>query len=155
MRGTFLALLLFASAVRVQPEEVLTARALAAGFPGTTVYLALVLEIQEGWVIQAHTPTLAYLIPTVLVVEPVPGVQVGKVIYPEPVEKFFSFARARLAVYSGTVVFIVPLTIEADASPGLRVLRGRLQVQPCTDTYCLFPEEREIFLHLWVLAKVP
>lgn len=124
-----------------------------AGHPGSTAYIAVVLRISEGWAIQAHKPSLPYLIPTTLSLDPAPGLSPKEVIYPEPVEKSLAFARRKIAVYVGTVVFLVPLTIEADAEPGLRTIRGVLVVQPCTDTYCLLPEQYEVLIMVWVIPQ--
>lgn len=127
----------------------------AAGLPGTTVYLALILELPEGWAIQAHEPTLEYLLPTVLFLEAAEDVEVAEVRYPPPQEKYLGFARRTLKVYTGPVILAVALRIADGARPGPRLLRGWLQFQPCTDAYCLFPEEREVFLRLWVLPRGP
>lgn len=124
-----------------------------AGHPGSTVYAAVVVQISDGWAIQAHKPSLPYLIPTTLSLHPAPGLSPGGVIYPEPVEKTLAFAGRKIAVYVGTVVFLVPLTIEADAEPGLRTTRGVLVFQPCTDTYCLFPEQYEVLIMVWVIPQ--
>lgn len=138
--------------VQAQPgEEVLGLKTWAAGRPGSTVNLVVVLEIPEGWALQAHQPSLPHLIPTVLAVEPAADVQVEEIRYPEPQEKYMAFAKRALAVYTGTAAIVVVLRIAEGAAPGLRVLPARLRFQLCTATYCLFPEEREFLVGVWVL----
>ncbi len=136
---------------QVEQPPVVMASALLAARPGTEVLIAVTAEILEGWAIQAHVPTLPYLIPTTLSFDPVPGISVGDIIYPEPALKKMAFAKEELAVYTGLVIFLVPLRVEEGAQPGLRVLRGKLYYQPCTENYCRFPEELEVSFLLLVV----
>lgn len=147
----FLMNFIFLANGQVEELPVVMADAVVAARPGMEVLIAITAEILEGWSIQAHEPSLPYLIPTSLSFEPVPGIIFGDVIYPEPVWKQVAFAKERLLVYTGYVIFLVPVKIAEDAEPGFKVLHGKLFYQPCTDTYCRFPEELEVSLLLLIV----
>jgi len=106
---------------------------------------------------QAHRPTLPHLIPTVLTVDPVPGVRFGDVIYPQPERKHLAFARRELEVYTGEVLFLTPFTVALDAPPGVRRVRAELQYQACSSSACLLPEVvvLEIVLYVLPLERLP
>lgn len=137
---------------QVDQPPVVMASAVLAARPGTEVLIAVTAEILEGWAIQAHMPTSPNLIPTTLSFDPVPDLSFGEIIYPEPVPKKVAFAKEKLLVYTGLVVFLVPLKVAEGAQPGLRVLRGKLSYQPCTESYCRFPEELEVSFLLLVVT---
>ena len=46
--------------------------------------VAVVLEVADGYHINAHVPTLEYLIPTNVVFQPPAGIQVSEPLYPPP-----------------------------------------------------------------------
>ncbi len=123
------------------PENVVTVRALA---PTTGIKanskstLTLELTIVEPFHINANPASEDYLIPTVAVVKPAPGLKVSKPIYPKPVLKKFSFYEGMLKVYEGTVQIKIPLETDGNFKP--TALTGTLKYQACNDQACLAPK---------------
>jgi len=94
--------------------------------------------IAPGWHVNAHFPRDGFLVPTTLTLEPPPGVEVGEVVYPEPVEHELAFAGGRRALlYEGTLRMMAPLA--GNPAPGAPPLRAQLRYQACDATRCLPP----------------
>ncbi len=98
--------------------------------------------LASGWHVNAHKPRDEFLIPTTVTFTPPPGVRVGEVVYPEPVEKRLSFGDKPLLLYEGTVPFTASLagTPAAGAGP----LKAVFRYQACDDTRCLPPRTLEL-----------
>jgi len=132
-------------------QTVVWADAGLAVYPGTAAAIVVTLDVLEGWYILDRAPPLPQLIPTQVVVHGPPGISVGEVQYPEPMRKWFSFARRELGVYTGEVEFIVPFVVAPDAEPGVRTIRAVLTYQPCSDRVCRPPEEEELLVSVRIL----
>lgn len=100
---------------------------------------AVVLKIKEGWHVNAHEPTLDYLIGTTLDWGSQPGLMVNQIRYPEPTRLELGFAEETLEVYEGKVPIFLTVRPDASGDSGDRRLRGRLRVQACNDQTCLRP----------------
>jgi len=118
--------------VRASAEQV-EARA------GETVEATVRLSIASGYHVNANPATERFLIPTSLEVEPEAGLLVGKIIYPKPLTKKFSFAETPLAVYEGDARITMSVRVPRDAAPAQHTLAARLRVQPCDDEKCYPP----------------
>ena len=127
-----------ASNTIVAPRLAADADRLAQGKP---FRLALVAEIKAGWHVNSHTPKEDFLIPTVVKLEPAPGLVFSPVQYPRHKETKFSFSEQPLAVYEGKAVFLVPGTVDPKAATGPRTLKAVISYQPCNDNQCLPPAE--------------
>ncbi|HEY9402375.1 MAG TPA: protein-disulfide reductase DsbD domain-containing protein [Pyrinomonadaceae bacterium] len=121
-----------AGIVRASAEQV-EARA------GETVGATVRLSIASGYHVNANPATERFLIPTSLEVEPEAGILVGKIVYPKPLTKKFSFAETPLAVYEGDARITMSVRVPRDATPGQHTLAARLRVQPCDDEKCYPP----------------
>lgn len=106
---------------------------------GQAVDGALVLEVEEGWHVNAHRPTFDYLIGTTLDWEKVADVSVANVRYPTPERFELDFAGDAIDVYQGTAPIFFDVRPTSAAAPGERRLTGRLRVQACNDRTCLQP----------------
>ncbi|MGB7925781.1 MAG: protein-disulfide reductase DsbD domain-containing protein [Pyrinomonadaceae bacterium] len=118
-----------ASVVRVE------AAAVEAEAGGATE-AAVKLTITNGYHVNANPPSMAYLIPTELSVEPSEGITAGKPVYPASITKKFAFSDTPLAVYEGETTIKVPLKIAAGASQGERDVKAKVRVQACDDKAC-------------------
>mgnify|MGYP001121873584 CR=1 FL=1 len=139
---------------QVQPAP-LFASAYLAAFPGGTVHLAVVVDIEENWAIPAAEATIRGLAPTRLSLELPPGFLSAEVVYPAPKKKWLPFLKAHLDVYEGPVIFLVALTLAEDAPLGLQLVRIRLEYQACTATVCLLPEALDLSCLVAVVQKPP
>ena len=109
--------------------------------PGKPFRLAVVADIKPGWHVNSHTPKEDFLIPTVVKLNPAPGLTFSAVTYPKHKETKFSFSDQPLAVYEGKAVFLVSGSVAAKAAPGPRTLTAVISYQPCNDNQCLPPTE--------------
>lgn len=104
----------------------------AARRRGRSVEVTLTAHIPSGSHIEPHIPPWPNLIPTVVEVD---GLQDAAVDYPEPVRKDLGFAEMALAVYEGTVRFV----IRGEMTAGVETVRGTVSYQPCVGGACLPP----------------
>ncbi|MGH9396561.1 MAG: hypothetical protein ACRD18_06895 [Terriglobia bacterium] len=72
--------------------------------PGAATRAAVVAQITPGFHINDHHPSLDYLIPTVLKLEPGKIFSVEKVSYPHGKTEKFVFSDTGLSVYEGQIV---------------------------------------------------
>ncbi|TVQ30681.1 MAG: DUF255 domain-containing protein [Phycisphaeraceae bacterium] len=126
--------------------------------PGDTFAAALVLEIEEGWHLNANPPSAPFIVPTVMDVrtDGERAVERLDIKYPtgEPIE--FEFMDGPLDVYHGRAVIIARLRAPADLSPDSdSPLRLRLlyNVQACDTGTCLTPEQGEMLIETPIAAQ--
>jgi thiol:disulfide interchange protein DsbD len=112
--------------------------------PGSGFQVAVIAELEQGWHINAHKPTLEYLIPTTLSLEPAEGFTFGEIQYPEPIRLKFEFAEQELEVYEGQVILRFPVTVARKEPPRQKIINATLQYQACNDQVCLAPARVEI-----------
>jgi thioredoxin:protein disulfide reductase len=132
-----------ASVVRV---EATGAEAAAGG----TASASVKLTIKDGYHVNANPPSMSYLIPTELRVEPIEGITAGKPAYPSSITKKFAFSETPLAVYEHEAVITLPLKIAGTASKGARALNAKLRVQACDDKACYKPDTLETSIPLTI-----
>lgn len=120
---------------------------------GATAKAAVVAQISPGYHINDNKPTLDYLIPTELKLEPIKGMTVTKVVYPKGELKSFAFSDTKLSVYEGTLDVGVLLGITRTASPGTYTLKGKLAYQACNDHACLPPKSVPVTLAVKVVPR--
>lgn len=140
-----------------QSDRVVKAQAYAsvdAVRPGDKFKLAVVLNVEPGYHINAHVPSDPGLIATAISLEPTPGIRFSEPDYPAPVYQRFEFMPdTDLAVHDGTVYIVIDA--EADKSLAQRptVIRGTLTVQSCNDKLCLIPSDIKLELPIRVASK--
>jgi thiol:disulfide interchange protein DsbD len=121
--------------------------------PGDRVAAAVVLEIRQGYHVNAHQPTLDYLIPTTLEVEAPEGISVEQVRYPKPRVQKFGFSEEPLAVYEGRAVLRFDLMVDRAAKLEARKLRGKVRLQACDHKACYAPASLEVEIPVPLVAK--
>ncbi len=109
--------------------------------PGEEIRVALQLDIEKGWHINAHTPLETSLIPTEVVLETHPNFTVEEIHYPKPKRKTFQFIQGELEIYEGRVLIFMNLTVSTKAAPGESGISGKVKYQACDDKSCLLPME--------------
>ena len=124
-----------------------------AAHPGSTVKAAVEAHIASGYHINDHHPSLDYLIPTELKLEPTKQVEIEKVVYPKGEAKKFAFADAPLSVYEGALVVGAKLKVAPTVPPGSYALKGKLTYQACNDHACLPPASVPVTLALKVVDR--
>jgi DsbC/DsbD-like thiol-disulfide interchange protein len=119
---------------------------------GRTVQAALLVDIPQGYHVNANRPLGKYAVPTVLRIEAPNGVKIGPVLYPRASVRKFSFSSESLAVYEGRIVLRFNVTVPANFEQGGTELRARLRYQSCTDDTCFQPETREITMPIGIVG---
>jgi thiol:disulfide interchange protein DsbD len=110
--------------------------------PGDKFKVAVALEIGEGYHINAHHPSLDFLIPTSVKFESAPGINIAEEKYPAPKHRRFEFAPdTELAVHEGTLVITADAEADKTLKPGTAAIRALVTVQACNDSQCLAPTD--------------
>ena len=109
--------------------------------PGTTFEVALVLEVEDGWHVNAHEPLQDFYIGTDVDLERHPDILVAETRYPAPKREAFDFAGEELAVYDGMAPILLGLRVADGAEAGPQTLEGTLTVQACDNQVCLPPAD--------------
>lgn len=117
---------------------------------GGTASASVKLTIKDGYHVNANPPSMSYLIPTELSVQPVEGITAGKPTYPSSITRKFAFSEMPLAVYEKEAVVKLPLKIAGTASKGARNLSAKLRVQACDDKACYKPDTLETSIPLTI-----
>jgi DsbC/DsbD-like thiol-disulfide interchange protein len=121
--------------------------------PDSLVRAVVVVEVLPGYHINDHHPSLDYLIPTEVKLEPSKQVTVKDIIYPKGELKKFAFSDALLSVYEGTVQVDVVLQLERTTLPGNYEVKGRLAYQACNDHACLPPTSAPLLFSFKVARR--
>jgi thioredoxin:protein disulfide reductase len=112
---------------------------------------AVIAEVTPGYHINAHKPSLDYLIPTDVKMSAAPQAKLVSAEYPKAKLLKFPFADAPLAVYEGRVVVATTLRISPSIQPGTYTLDGEFSYQACNDHACLPPAHVPLTLSLRVV----
>lgn len=120
--------------------SVTTAFTKSAVLPGSTLQTSIVMDIEEGWHINANRPTLEWLIGTTLNLEFPEGLSANEILFPPFKEYEFSFAQGQLLhVYEGVSPIFMNVDVAENVEPGEYSVSGTLRVQACDDMVCLAP----------------
>ena len=138
------------------PEQVVKAKVTMASpvaRPNTIVRAAVVVEVLPGYHINDHHPSLDYLIPTEVKLEPSKQVTVNDITYPKGELKKFAFSDTLLSVYEGTARVDVALQLEPKTLPGNYEVKGQLAYQACNDHACLPPASAPLLFSFKVVRR--
>ena len=118
--------------VKAQPQEA----SLAPGESGETVVL---VQIKDGYQVNANPPSQHYLKATELELKPADGISVESVTYPDAHIRSFAFSETPLKVYEGEASLKVKLKADPKTAPGKHNLSAKLRVQACDEKVCYAP----------------
>ncbi len=119
---------------------------------GTNAQVAIMLTIEDGWHINAHTPTYDYLIGTTVELQQTEGVIVADIRYPEGKLQQFGFADDLLRVYDETVPIFLTLKLSEKIQPGTVTIPATVKMQACNDQVCLAPSTLSLDVSLTVVG---
>ncbi len=120
---------------------------------GQSTPIALVIHIQHPWHINSFTPKEEFLIPTALTLSAPEGVSLGKMQYPQAIEKQFEFSDTPLWVYEGEVVVYTTVAVAPDYPDNSVTISGTISYQACDDHTCLAPTEKSFSFTLPVARE--
>jgi len=118
--------------------------------PGGTVHAAARIQVDPEHHVMANPASQDYLVPLRLSLGAVDGVRPGTPVYPAGTP--FLVGGDTLATYEGEITVSIPVTAAADAAPGVRTLRGTLEIQGCSRHACRMPAEIVVEVNVEVTA---
>ncbi|NCO36433.1 MAG: hypothetical protein AUJ92_12985 [Armatimonadetes bacterium CG2_30_59_28] len=121
--------------------------------PSEDFKAAVVIEVKEGYHVNADTPAQEYLIATKAQFAPLKGFKLGKIAYPKYVERTFEFSEQPLRVFEGRQSVVVPVSAGAKVPVGKFSLECQLRVQACSDDACFAPATMKVTIPLEVVAR--
>ena len=119
---------------------------------GRALQAAIVLDIPQGFHVNANRVTSKFSVPTVVKVEAPKGVRVGPVSYPRGKMQRLSFSNETLALYEGRPVMRFTVSVPAGYKDGLMELRAQVRYQSCNNEVCYPPTSREVKLGIAVVG---
>lgn len=119
---------------------------------GTTVRLAVEVEMLPGMHVNANPPTHDWLIPVEVSIAGADGVSVIESFYPEAESRKFPYDDEPYRVYQGTFLIGLVLAVSADIPAGGRELEVILGYQACDDTACFAPTKTSVKLPIMIVA---
>jgi hypothetical protein len=119
---------------------------------GSTVRLAVEVEMLPGMHVNANPPTHDWLIPVEVSITGADGVGVIESFYPEAESRKFPYDDEPYLVYEGTFVVGLILAVDADIPAGGRELEVVLGYQACDDTACYAPTDTSVKLPIMIVA---
>ena len=122
--------------------------------PDSVVKATVMVDVLPGYHINDHHPTLDYLIPTEVKLEPSKGVTLKDVTYPKGEMRKFAFSDGQLSVYEGAFRVDVALQLERKMLPGNYEVKGQLAYQACNDHACLPPANVPLSFPFKVVRRV-
>src|SRR5688572_2761921 len=120
--------------------------------PGTTVRVALQVSLPDNLHVQSDRPRDPLLIPTVLTIEPPPGVTLRRTAFPPAIDLKQEGQAEPLAVFENTFAIGAELAVAANTTFGTLLVPARLRYQACDDKLCYPPATAEVE---WTLQIVP
>jgi thiol:disulfide interchange protein DsbD len=119
---------------------------------GSSLKVAVILAIAEGWHINSSTPTHNYLIGTSLELVPKEGIILSDLSYPVGKDVKFAFADEALNVYEDRATIFLTLKFSEKLPPGRDTLRAKLRVQACNDQVCLAPSIIDVVIPVEIVS---
>jgi DsbC/DsbD-like thiol-disulfide interchange protein len=154
--GLCLGLITFALSSAAQAPPVVTGQILLeteGAHAGSNIKAAVLAQVASGYHINDHVPSLNYLIPTELKLDPTKPISVGSTVYPKGTPRKFEFLETPISVYEGRLLIGAMVRIDANAAPGVYTLKGALNYQACNDHACLPPASLPLTLAVKVVPQ--
>src|SRR6185503_10990305 len=121
--------------------------------PGDKLKVAIAVEVGEGYHINAHRPSLDFLIPTAVAFGAPAGFTFADEKYPAPKHRRLEFApETELAVHEGTVFITAELRGDSTIKPGPATITALVTVQACNDSQCLAPSDLSVEIPIKIVA---
>lgn len=106
---------------------------------GRSADAGFMVEIAEGFHIQANPASDRFLIPAELKLGPARGIEPGVPAYPQGRPHRLEGASTDISTYEEAIRILVPLQADEAAELGDRLLRGTLRYQACDARRCFPP----------------
>ena len=132
------------------PVLVQTAWPFDRAHPGEPVVLAIVVDIKDGFHINADASQVQPFedfnpYPTkVQVIAATEGVAIEAARFPQAIPVKVDYASGALMSFEGRTIIYLPMKLDQQIRPGTIELQLRVEYQACSDTYCLFPQKKRL-----------
>ncbi|KKN64134.1 hypothetical protein LCGC14_0494750 [marine sediment metagenome] len=122
---------------------------------GQTFYVAVVLEIADGWHIYGPNPGVDFVVPTTISLVPNAAVTAGDIVLPASRPLADPVLGETVEIYEGQIQLLIPLTVNPDAASGPATLQLHLVTQACDEAQCLAPQTATLQLTLDIDPDAP
>lgn len=119
--------------------------------PGQQAVAAFVVQIDNGFHAQSHTPSDPSFIAFKAKVTPEPRLKVYEAVYP-PGEVHDYGDLGKLNVYTGQLIIYLPVQVKPDAATGDLKLTGTLRYQCCDNNVCYPPSTMSFTVQTTVVS---
>ncbi|MBL7141238.1 MAG: thioredoxin family protein [Planctomycetes bacterium] len=119
---------------------------------GAAFRAAVVVDLDEGFHVNANPPSLDFLIPVTVAPRPQEGVAWGDVHYPAGEAVAAEWADTKVRLYAGRTIVVVDGTVADDAPLGPARLAFTVTYQGCDAQTCYQPGERTLEVATEIVA---
>ncbi len=112
--------------------------------PGQTTRVACVLDIAEGWHVNANPAKPDFVLPAELEVTTTGGLELADVVYPKGQDLKMEGQDDLVSVYEGQVVIYAAIKVPAEFQATSEELKFTLRYQACNHKECLTPKRMKI-----------
>jgi DsbC/DsbD-like thiol-disulfide interchange protein len=120
---------------------------------GRMTQAAIVMDIPQGYHVNANRPLGKYAVPTTVNIDAARGVQVSAISFPRAVVRTLKFSQGeRLAVYEGRAIMRFNVTVPANFPEGVTEISAKVRFQACSNEVCYPPATRDIRLPIGVVG---
>jgi DsbC/DsbD-like thiol-disulfide interchange protein len=116
---------------------------------GGSCRFAVVLDVENGWHINANPAAFEFVKPTVVSVQAKHGTKAEKIDYPAGREQRVEGFDGPLRVYEGRVVLFGTLTVPKEAARQTEEVTVEVRFQACNDQQCVAPKTAKL------VGKIP
>jgi DsbC/DsbD-like thiol-disulfide interchange protein len=119
---------------------------------GRALQAAIVLEIPEGYHVNANKTGNKFSIPTTVKLDAPGGVRLTPISFPRGTTRKLKFSQDPLSLYEGRAVMRFNITFPANFQTGVAELKARVRYQACNNELCFPPVTREITMPIAVVT---
>jgi hypothetical protein len=118
---------------------------------GSSFQVAVVLEIDPAFHINANKPSDPGYIATSLEAVKQENISFSEIIYPKAEAQQFEFSPDPLLVYSGRIVIKFRAQADSALATGAQTIKTKLRYQACTNNACYAPKTIEVSIPIEVV----
>ena len=119
---------------------------------GRAVQAAVVLDIPDGFHVNANRVLNKFSVPTSVKIETPDGARASAVTFPRAKVQKLGFSNEPLALFEGRAVMRFNVTFPANFPTGVTELKAKVRYQACNDEICYPPTTREITMPIAVVG---
>jgi len=137
----------------ITPEEIVEIKPIYGSdriAAGSDFKLAIEMKMLKDWHIQSNAPSSEFAIPTKITFEPLEGIMIKNIIFPEAKVEKLETLDVTLEYFEGTSYVIIEGSADKSLAPGTYNLKGLFSYQGCKGQECLMPSKKDIVFDLTI-----